>query len=78
MSLYKNRFVFNLKDKELVFSFSKIDGITLLGKKKMNIYYEGKTYQVYKDRKTNLLKYMHMYYILKNKEEGVEDGFIGI
>ena len=78
MSLYKNRFVFNLEDKELVFSFSKIDGITLLGKKKMNIYYEGKTYQVYKDRKTNLLKYMHMYYILKNKEEGVEDGFIGI
>ena len=59
-------------------SFDDINAITLLGRKKMNIYYKDVVYQVYNDRRTNLLKYMHVYYIIKNKERGNENGFIGI
>ena len=78
MSLYNGYFLFSLKEKEIKLSFEDIFAITLLGKKKMNIYCVDKTYQVFYGKKTNLLKYMHMFYILKNKKEGVIDGFIGI
>ena len=61
-----------------IFEFDKIEAITLVGKKKMNFYYDNKTYQVFKNKRINLLKYMHMFYVLKNKKEGISDGFIGI
>mgnify|MGYP003300227598 CR=1 FL=1 len=44
----------------------------------MNIYYKDVVYQVYNDRRTNLIKYMHVFYIEKNKIGGNTDGFIGI
>lgn len=44
----------------------------------MNIYANGKTYQVYENERTNLIKYMHMFYIIRNRKEGIENGFIGI
>ena len=78
MLLYKDYFKFKFLDKEMVLDYNDIYVVTLLGRMKMNIYYLDKAYQVFNDRRTNLLKYMHMFYILKNKREGVEDGFIGI
>ena len=78
MLLYKDYFKFKFLDKEMVLDYNDIYVVTLLGRMKMNIYYLDKVYQVFNDRRTNLLKYMHMFYILKNKKEGVEDGFIGI
>ena len=78
MSLYKDYFKFNFNDEELILDFNDIYVVTLLGRMKMNIYYKDKVYQVFNDRRTNLIKYMHMFYIIKNKKEGIEDGFIGI
>lgn len=78
MSLYKDYFKFTLEDKTIEFKFDDIAFITCVGKKKLNFYYDNKTYQVFKDEKTNLIKYMHLFYIIKNRKEGVEDGFIGI
>lgn len=78
MYLYNNSFKFVLENSEIELSFDDINAITLLGRKKMNIYYKDVVYQVYNDRRTNLLKYMHVYYIIKNKERGNENGFIGI
>lgn len=78
MQLFNDCFKFILENQELILSYDDIYAVTLLGRKKMNIYYKDKVYQVYKDKKTNLLKYMHTYYIIKNKKEGVLDGFIGI
>ena len=78
MQLFNDCFKFILEDKELLLSYDDIYAVTLLGRKKMNIYYKDKVYQLYKDKKTNFIKYMHTYYIIKNKKEGVSDGFIGI
>ena len=78
MILLNGCFKFVFEDKEIVMNFDDIKAITLLGKKKMNIYHLDKTYQVFNQKRINLLKYMHMFYILKNKKEGIEDGFIGI
>ena len=78
MLLYSDYFKFKFLDKEMILNFDDIYVVTLLGRMKMNIYYLDKVYQVFNNRHTNLLKYMHLFYILKNKKEGVEDGFIGI
>ena len=58
--------------------FENVEAVTYLGKKKMNIYYNGDTYQVFNKKDSCFLKYVHMYYINKNKIENKEDDFIGI
>ncbi len=78
ISLYKDYFEFNLNNSIIKMDFNDIKAITLLGRNKMNIYYHDKVYQIYKHRKTNLIKYMHLFYILNNKKRGINDGFIGI
>ena len=78
MELYNDHFKFVLSKEELIIKFEEIEGITLVGKKKMNIYANDKTFQVLYDDKINFLKYMHTYYIIKNKKVGNENGFIGI
>ena len=75
---YKDRFEVKLKNNKKVFEFEKIEAVTLLGKKKMNIYYNNETYQVFGDKKLNLLKYMHLYYIIKNKGKDDEYEFLGL
>ena len=44
----------------------------------MNIYYNGETYQIFNKVDSNFLKYVHMFYILKNKKEEKENNFIGL
>ena len=61
-----------------VFEFDNIEAVTLLGKKKMNIYYNNETYQVFGDKKLNLLKYMHLHYIIKNKGKEDDYEFLGL
>ena len=78
IQLFNNCFKFILDTQEMILSYDDIYAITLLGRKKMNIYFQDKVYQLYKDKKTNLLKYMHTYYVIKNKKEGVSNGFLGI
>lgn len=68
VQIYNNRFVFKLKKEIITILFSNIKSITLVGKMKMNIYTNDITYQLFKDDKTNLIKYMHLYYIIKGSE----------
>ncbi|MBQ4570183.1 MAG: 1-acyl-sn-glycerol-3-phosphate acyltransferase [Bacilli bacterium] len=80
LSIYPNRFEVSInKTKEsYVFEFDNIEAVTYLGKKKMNIYYNGETYQIFNKVDSNFLKYVHMFYILKNKKEEKENNFIGL
>ena len=78
MELYKDDLIFNFENNQIKLNFDEISAMTLVGKKKMNIYHKENTYQVLNNSKTNFIKYMHLYYILKNRKEGIEDGFIGI
>jgi hypothetical protein len=52
--------------------------MTVLGKNKLNFYINGKTYQIKGDKTLNVLKYMHMYYNIKNKNESIDNRFMGI
>ena len=76
--IYNNRIEIKTNKVSREFLFDDIAGITLLGKKKMNIYHNGVTYQIFGDKRMNLLKYVHLFYILKNRKEGIENGFIGL
>ena len=78
LKMYRDRFEVESKKKCFIFEFDKIEAITLVGKKKMNFYYDNKTYQVFKNKRINLLKYMHLFYIIKNKKEGKYIEFLGL
>lgn len=78
MELYKDDLIFNFENNQIKLNFDEISAMTLVGKKKMNIYHKENTYQVLNNSKTNFIKYMHLHYVLKNRKEGIEDGFIGI
>lgn len=76
--LNESSFIFVDSMKKIVLKFDDIYSVTLLGRKKMNIYYLDKVYQFDYNRRTNLIKYMLMFYIIKNKKENNLNGFIGI
>lgn len=76
--LYPDRITFNLGAKPLVLPLEEVYAITLIGNKIMDIYFQDITYRVMGAHSTNLIKYMHMFYIMKNKAAGDENGFIGI
>ncbi len=81
ITIYNDRFEFVLKKQTVTIPFDKIEAITMVGKKKMNIYFDGKTYQTFGDERLNLLKYMHWFYTVKNKKEGLDydnKGFMGL
>lgn len=70
-------FVF-VSEKEVILNFDDIYYVTLLGRKKMNIYCLDRVYQFTYNRRTNLIKYMIMFYVIKNRKENIDNGFIGI
>lgn len=78
IKIYNDKLIIQLKDDDIILDFNCIDGITLLGKRKMNIYVGNTTYQVFNKKNTNLLKYMHLFYILKSRREGKECEFLGL
>jgi hypothetical protein len=78
MILFNDRFEFNFENDKLVLDFNSIEAVTLVGKKKMNIYTSDKTYQIFADVKLNLLKYMHMFYVINNRKGGSENEFLGL
>ena len=56
---------------DISFELSQIDNMTVLGKHKMNMYVNGLTYQFKGDDDLNVVKYLHMYTHLYEKEETV-------
>ena len=62
-----------------VFPFAEITAASVLGRNKLNIYYDKKVYQLKGNKRFNAIKYVHMYYRYKNvnKGEGNEQ-FLGL
>lgn len=78
LQLFGDRVRFLLDSGEICLPIEEIDGITLIGNRIMDVYFGEKTYRVKAAHKTNLLKYMHTFYIIRNRKKGITDGFIGI
>ena len=74
LSLYGDRI--ELGDRKLPFSQMQV---TILGRNKLNFYFEDQLYQVKGEKRFNALKYVNMAHRYKNVSEGNENGeFLGL
>ena len=80
LSLYGDRLVIDEgAENELVFPFGEVMAITVLGKNKLNIYYEKQVLQLKSGKRFNALKYVNLFHRHKNISKEDSDGkFLGL
>lgn len=81
IKLFNNRIEIENKINNFVFMFDDISTISVLGKNKLNIYYQDKIYQLKGNKQMNALKYMNIYFRYVNLEKEENDAnseFLGI
>lgn len=80
LALFGNRIVIDGDTIDrLEMSFDDIDAISVLGKNKLNIYYNKKIYQIKGNKRFNALKYVNIYYSYRNLEKEKSNGkFLGL
>ena len=80
IDLYGDRMILNPdSEKEMVFPFREVTAISVLGRNKLNIYYNQKVYQLKGDKRFNALKYVNFCYRHKIICKGDKDGkFLGL
>lgn len=79
ITLYNDKITADIGSEIMTLPFDKISVITVLGRNKLNIYFEDKLYQLKSDKRFNALKYMNLYYRRKNMEASEENGqFLGL
>ena len=62
-----------------VLPFDEVDGVTVLGKNKLNVYFDGAVYQCKGDERFCALKYVNLYHRYRNIWGGEENGkFLGL
>lgn len=79
LSLYGDRIEALIDNERKVYCFEETSAVTVLGRNKLNIYYDGAIYQVKGGKRFNALKYVHIYHRHKNIVKGdVNGAFLGI
>lgn len=80
IKLYGDRMEVTAEDGfSLSITFEEASAFVVLGKNKLNIYFDGKVYQFKGDKRFNALKYVNLYYRHKNISEGKsDDKFLGL
>ncbi len=78
--LYGNRIVIDEDTPdEMVMPFEEITAVSVLGRNKLNIYYDDEVFQLKGDKRFNALKYVNLYYLGKNQtKETVNGKFLGL
>lgn len=80
ISLYTDKLVIDEgQSSEILFPFDTTSAITILGKNKLNVYYENKIYQIKSDKRFNALKYVNLYNRFINAKKGdINVKFLGL
>lgn len=79
LSLYPNMIRMETESGVMEMPFDKISVATVLGKNKLNVYFEDKVYQCKGEKSFNALKYVNLCYRYKNVAKGESDGeFLGL
>lgn len=80
LQLYGDKLVLTPpKGEAQVYAFDDINAITILGKNKLNVYYEKHVYQLKGDKRFNALKYVNIFHRYRNMTRGDENGqFLGL
>ncbi|MBQ8292473.1 MAG: 1-acyl-sn-glycerol-3-phosphate acyltransferase [Bacilli bacterium] len=71
-------FSFVNEEQKMRFEIKDISDITVLGRHKLNFFMDKEIYQIKGDKTLNVLKYMHMYYHIKNTNTESADEFLGM
>jgi 1-acyl-sn-glycerol-3-phosphate acyltransferase len=78
MQLYGGSLRLALDSGDICLNIEEVDGITLIGNRIMDVYSEEKTYRVRVAHKTNILKYLHAFYIIRSRKLDTAREFVGI
>ena len=80
LSLYGDKLIIDKNtNQELILPFTDISAITVLGKNKLNVYYNKMIYQIKADKRFNAVKYVHIFNRHNNVSRGDIDGkFLGL
>ena len=79
VSLYGGKIVVEAAENTYEFPFDTVSTVSVLGKNKVNIYHEGKLYQLKGDERFNGVKFVQLCCRYKNILKGEEnDGYLGL
>lgn len=79
ISLYPSRITLKGKKESYILDFDKVSAASVLGKNKLNIYHDGKVFQIEGNDSFCALKYMNLYYRHTNITKGDENvRFLGL
>ena len=79
IDLYGDRVVVDMGDEVIKADFVSANALTVLGRNKLNIYCDGKIYQLKGDKRFNALKYVHIFHRCLNISKGEENvKFLGL
>lgn len=80
ISLYGDRIVIDEDGRDpMTIPFDKVNVVTVLGRNKLNVYFDKQLYQFKGSKRFNGLKYVHIFYRYKNICKGdPEEKFLGI
>lgn len=70
VAAYADRFVLTSEEGERVIPFDAVTGAAVAGRNKLNIYVGAETVQLKGGKRFCALKYMHIYFRVKNEKEG--------
>ena len=76
--LYGDRIEVRGKE-DFIFPLEETSAVTVLGRNKLNIYQEGRIFQLKGDKRFCALKFVHIYHRYQNVKKGeTHDSFLGI
>ena len=76
--LYGDKIVVDAKEQTFTFPFETVSTVSVLGKNKVNVYFDGKLYQLKGDKRFNGVKYVQLCYRAKHILKGENDEFLGL
>ena len=79
VELYGHGIALKWSGEERVFAFDELLAVTVLGRNKLNIYFEGRVFQLKGGKRFNAVKYVHLFHRYKNLKNGNGDEtFLGL
>lgn len=78
LHLDKNGLIIQNENNKIQFSIDEIISIAILYHNTVIINVVDNVYHLVGDERFNGLKYMHLFYVMRHKKQGVTDGFLGI
>lgn len=79
LKLYGDRITLDFAAEHIEYPFRSLDAVTVLGRNKLNIYFQDHVFQFKGDKRFNAVKYVNFYHRYRNLQEGNEHGkFLGL